>query len=115
MYNLGIRHDDLVLADTGNGGDLRISEIRRLYRQYPELRFNIRPVIKGPGSIKFGINRLQEHSVYMTEGSSDGWHEYQEYKWGLDADGNPTDQPVDKDNHIMDCARYFALAKGTLF
>lgn len=115
MYNLGIRHTDLILADTGNGGDLRISEIRRLYQQHPELRFNIRPVIKGPGSIKFGINRLQEHSVYMTEGSSDGWYEYQEYKWGLDADGNPTDQPVDKDNHIMDCARYFALAKGTLF
>lgn len=51
----------------------------------------------------------------MTESSVNGWNEYQEYKWMLDADKLPTDQPIDKYNHLMDAIRYAEIAKGTLF
>ena len=53
--------------------------------------------------------------MYMTESSVNGWKEYQEYKWRLDADKMPTDTPEDRNNHIMDCIRYFELAKGRVF
>lgn len=115
MKKLGISPADLIIADHGGGGDLRIANIRRMPAINEELNFNIRAALKGPGSIKAGITRLQESKVFATENSKNLWHEYQEYKWALDADGNPTDTPEDKNNHLMDAIRYGKLAKGTLF
>ena len=43
---------------------------------------------------------------YATEGSKNLWMENEEYKWRLDADGEPTDEPVDKNNHAKDGVRY---------
>lgn len=118
MRALGITSKDLVIADPGGGGDLRIAELRRSWPGYPDLRFNVRSAIKGQGSVNFGIGRVKSAVVHMTESSINGWREYQEYKWRLDADKNPTDTPEDKDNHIMDCIRYFELTqkrdKGTI-
>jgi len=118
MRDLGIKSTDIVVADMGGGGDLRIAELRRGWDNiegYPDLRFSVFPTLKGGGSIKFGINRVKSNTLFMTESSVNGWNEYQEYKWRLDADKNPTDQPMDKYNHIMDCIRYFELNKGTLY
>lgn len=119
MTDLGIKEDSLIVADPGNGGDLRVAELRRgIYD--PEtgktLRFaNIRLAIKGAGSINVGIGMVKSTVTYMTEGSENGWEEFYEYKWRLDADKNPTDTPMDAFNHIMDCRRYFELAKGKIF
>lgn len=115
LYALGIRKTDLIIADPGNGGDLRIAEIRRGWGDYPELRFNIRPAIKGRGSVNFGINKVKSAVLHLTESSVNGWDEYREYKWALDADKLPTDTPQDKNNHLMDAIRYAELAKGSLF
>jgi phage terminase large subunit len=119
LIDLGVSPTtDIIVADPGNGGDLRIAELRRGWRGiegYPNLCFNIRSTIKGPGSIKFGINKVKECHNYMTESSKDGWTEYQEYKWALDINKNPTDNPVDENNHLMDCRRYFELCKGKFY
>ena len=34
LYALGIRKNNLIIADTGNGGDLRIAEIRRGWKEF---------------------------------------------------------------------------------
>ena len=115
LHALGLRKTDLIIADTGNGGDLRIAEIRRGWASHPELRFNVTSAVKGPGSIKFGINKIKSCIFYLTESSKNGWNEYQEYKWALDADKLPTDVPEDKNNHIMDAIRYAELAKGSKY
>lgn len=115
MHSLGIRDNDLIIADYGSGGDLRISNIRRMYNINPEYRFNIHPAIKGDGSVKAGISKIKECKVYVTENSSNIWNEYQEYKWMLDANGVPTDNPIDKYNHLLDAIRYGVLAKGSLW
>ena len=115
LLDLGITQNDLIIADTGNGGDLRIANIRRAFRVNPDYVFNIHPAMKGPGSILAGITRLKEKKVFVTEDSANTWNEYREYKWALDADGNPTDRPEDKFNHAMDAIRYGELAKGSLF
>lgn len=118
LHDLGVKPTDIIIADMGGGGDLRIAELRRGWDNiegYPNLRFSVYPTIKGEGSIKFGINRVKSTHMFMTESSVNGWMEYQEYKWRLDQDKNPTDTPIDKYNHIMDCVRYFELSKGSLF
>lgn len=115
MKLLGIGKEDLIIADCGGGGDLRIANIRRMQLYNNDFSFNIYPAMKGPGSILAGITKLKEKKVYVTEDSNNVWMEYREYKWALDADGNPTDTPVDKFNHCMDAIRYGELAKGTLF
>lgn len=113
MRDLCIRPTDLVIADMGGGGDLRIAELRRGFGD--DLRFSIYPTIKGQGSVNFGISRVKSTVMHMTESSRNGWREYDEYKWRLDADKVPTDIPIDKWNHIMDCIRYFELSKGKRF
>lgn len=115
MFALGITSKDLIVADSGGGGDLRIAEIRRGWKNRPELKFNIVPTIKGQGSVKYGIGKIKSCVMHMTEGSTNGWNEYQEYKWMLDADKLPTDTPIDKYNHIMDAIRYAELTKGSRF
>jgi phage terminase large subunit len=115
MRDVGVSATDLVIADMGNGGDLRIAELRRGYpnvQGYPNLRFNIMPTIKGQGSINFGINRVKTCQNYITEDSLNFANEYREYKWALDANKNPTDRPIDTDNHCMDARRYAELTKG---
>ena len=113
---LGITTRDLIIADYGAGGDLRIAELRRINR-YADLGttegFNIRPAVKG--IIKVGINKVRSCKIFMTESSTDGWDEYREYKWALDVEKNPTDTPVDKYNHIMDCIRYFEMSKDRYY
>lgn len=115
MRDVGVKADDLVIADMGNGGDLRIAELRRGFPSiegYPNLRFNIHPTIKGQGSINFGINRVKATQNYITEDSYNFTEEYREYKWALDANKNPTDRPIDTQNHCMDARRYAELCKG---
>ena len=115
MKSLGVTGDDLIIADYGNGGDLRIANIMSMHEIDNELLFNVWPAIKGPGSVNAGITKLKECKVFMTEDSVNGWNEYREYKWALDAEKEPTSTPVDKNNNIMDAIRYGVLAKGSLF
>jgi phage terminase large subunit len=118
LRDLGVTSKDIVMADPGAGGDLRIAELRRGFTGvsgYDDLRFNIHPTVKGSGSINVGITKVKSCVNYMTEGSTNGWNEYANYKWALDADKNPTDTPIDKDNHLMDSRRYFELNKGRLY
>lgn len=117
LCDLGITKADLIVGDPGGGGDLRLAELRRGFvgiEGYPQLAhgFNVVAAYKPPGSVNWGIADIQGHEVFMTEESSNGWHEYREYKWAIDRDKNPTDAPVDKDNHIMDTIRYFLSRKG---
>lgn len=120
IIDLGITTSDIIIADSGGGGDLRIAELRRGWHGiegYPQLAngFTIFPAIKGPGSINTGINKVKSCQVFWTEDSKNAWKEYQEYKWALDKEKNPTDTPEDKNNHLMDDLRYHELSRGRLF
>lgn len=71
-----------------------------------ELGLNVIPAVKGPDSVNSGIKHIQSLENYYCEDSQDLIFEQQEYKWALDKDGNPTDRPEDKNNHLMDADRY---------
>lgn len=115
MRDVGVKPKDIIIADMGNGGDLRIAELRRGWRGiegYPDLFFDIRPTLKGQGSINFGITRVKSTENFITEDSINFIDEYREYRWALDANKNPTDRPIDTKNHCMDARRYAELVKG---
>lgn len=91
-------------------------EGRAIYTIKPQYKkmvegFNIYPAAKGPGSIVAGISLMQDYTVFVTEGSADMWKEYRGYKWALDKNKNPTDEPIDDFNHLIDPSRYCAQAK----
>lgn len=68
--------------------------------------FNIYPATKGPGSVKAGISQLKQYIVHVTEDSKNLKTEYINYKWALDKNKFPTDEPIDQFNHLIDPTRY---------
>lgn len=114
--------DDMIIADSAE--PLTIQKLRRGWdsdeltkeelEKYPKLLdgFNIYMAFKGPGSIYAGISKLKDFKVFYTESSSNLANEYREYKWALDKNKNPTDDPEDDNNHLIDPMRYVILSRG---
>jgi phage terminase large subunit len=66
---------------------------------------NTQPAVKGPDSIRAGIDKLRTFEVHVDPQSSNLINEYYNYAWRAG-----TDKPVDDYNHLMDALRY-ALSK----
>lgn len=64
---------------------------------------NIHPVKKGPGSVKEGIQLMQEFEMLITKGSNNLKEELTKYEWLKKGDINT---PIDAFNHSIDAARY---------
>ncbi|GAB2582373.1 PBSX family phage terminase large subunit [Spirosoma areae] len=68
--------------------------------------FNVIAARKGADSVRYGIKTMQGLQFFYTEESKNIALEYQEYRWQLDKNKEPTDEPEDKNNHAMDGLRY---------
>lgn len=64
--------------------------------------WNIKPVVKGPDSIRFGIGLIKQRTVYVTSRSLSLRKEGKKYIWKTDKNGKPLNEPVDKNNHAID-------------
>ena len=71
----------------------------------------IYPVIKGGGSILAGIEKMKDMEIFVTRDSLNLQHELRNYVWDRDKNGNYINKPVDRDNHLVDCVRYWTLAQ----
>lgn len=75
---------------------------------------NIEPSLKGPDSIRNGIQILQRYKLNVTQKSLNLIKELRNYKWQADRiTGENKNVPVDKFNHALDAVRYVALNKLT--
>lgn len=97
MRSLGLTGKDLVFADAADP---------RMIRELKLAGLNVVAAVKGPDSVRIGIDKLKEFEVYVHQDSADIWHESKYYVWHKDKDGKPTNQPVDAHNHAMDAMRY---------
>ena len=61
---------------------------------------------KGDGSLKAGIEKVKEYNVYYTAKSRNIKRELGLYSWQVDQLGNPTNVPIDANNHALDAIRY---------
>jgi phage terminase large subunit len=66
---------------------------------------------KGPDSIMYGIQRMQENNFYVTSNSLNIIKELRAYTWAVDREGNKLNKPIDNFNHAIDGIRYFFTSK----
>ena len=78
------------------------AEPRLLHELKHSYGLNIKPSIKGQGSINLGIALLQEYKLYVHPGSKNLLTELNNYTW---KDGK--DVAIDDFNHLIDGIRYF--------
>lgn len=97
---LEVKRSDLIVADSAEPKS--IQEIR-LHG------YNVQPALKGPDSIKNGIDILRRYNIYVTANSTNLIKELRAYVWETDKEGKQTGRPVDHSNHAIDGIRYFAL------
>ena len=102
MKSLGVRGTDYIIADSAEPKS--IAEINRY-------GFKIKPADKGPDSVNFGIDVLQEEEFYVTKRSTNMIKELRKYMWDKDKTGKTLNKPVDAFNHCIDPMRYLATSK----
>ena len=68
---------------------------------------NIKPSIKGAGSIVSGIDIMKQHKIRITKQSQNLINEMYSYTWLLDKNEQPTNEPDPRcSDHAIDAARY---------
>lgn len=109
IYQTGLTNSDLIalMREIGIKGEIiadsaepkSIEEIRRA-------GFDIRPAIKGPDSVRKGIDYMRGFRHNIERGSANLIKEFGAYCWQTAKDGSPTPKPVDAFNHAIDAIRY---------
>ncbi len=94
---LGISKTAPIYADSAEPKD--INDMRRM-------GWNVIAAQKGSDSVMNGIKFVKQFDVFVTENSLNLWKESENYRWRLDQNKMPTNEPEDKDNHLMDALRY---------
>tara|TARA_R110002126_G_scaffold206981_4_gene354129 strand:+ start:133 stop:1182 length:1050 start_codon:yes stop_codon:yes gene_type:complete len=106
VYGAGMVTSDIAQSLLRHGKDtLTIgdsAEPRLLHELKHSYGLNIKPSIKGQGSINLGIALLQEYKLYIHGGSKNLITELNNYVW---KEGK--DVAVDDYNHLLDGIRYF--------
>jgi phage terminase large subunit len=73
--------------------------------------FNIKPVVKGPDSIRFGIGVMQNYKIHILKSSHNLINEMYGYEYIQDKNGYVTDRPEGGLDHAIDAARYAVMMK----
>lgn len=97
MELMGISKSSPIYADSANPKDIE---------DLKDMGWNIIKAEKPKGSVISGIKYIQDKEVFLTQNSVNLWEENRNYKWLLDQNKNPMDEPEDKNNHGMDALRY---------
>ena len=84
--------DGLIVADSAE--PRLITELKR--------HCNVKPSIKGQGSVTYGISLLQDYDLVVSPDSTNLIKELNNYRW-LESKSNT---PIDKYNHLIDAVRY---------
>jgi len=83
----------------------------RLIEELYRMGFNIKPVVKGKDSIKFGIGVMQNHKIFIQNKSQNLINEMYSYQYATDKNGYTTDTPEGGLDHLIDAARYCCMMK----
>lgn len=105
--NLGLRKNyDEIIADSAEPKSIQ---------ELCNAGYNVKGAVKGPDSIKKGIDTLMSKPIYITKRSTNLIKEFRSYSWALNKDGRPTNKPIDAYNHGIDAVRYAVMQKINRF
>lgn len=115
LYEKGLVTKDIIdKLDELNIGNTEIwadSAEPRLIEEIYRSGFNIKPVKKGPDSIKFGIGVLQNYGICVPRSSQNLINELYSYQWATDKYGIALDKPEGGLDHLIDGLRYVAMSR----
>ena len=115
LYEKGLVTKDIIeKLDNLNIGKTEIwadSAEPRLIEELYRSGFNIKPVKKGPDSIKFGIGVLQNFGLCVDRKSQNLINELYAYEWATDKYGYQLDKPQGGLDHLIDALRYVAMMR----
>jgi phage terminase large subunit len=97
---LGLDRRDEVFADSSEP-----KSIEEIYR----MGWNIKG--KKKYEINYGIDMIRRYKLHVTKDSINAIRELENYKYVEDRNGNPTNKPVDANNHFCDSLRYSVVHK----
>jgi phage terminase large subunit len=83
----------------------------RLIEEIYRSGFNIKAVVKGPDSIRFGIGVMQNYKIKILKSSQNLINEMYAYQYITDKYGYVTDRPEGGLDHLIDAARYACMMK----
>ena len=95
LERAGVEHDVLIIADSARPEI--IAEIKRA-------GFRCIGAEKGAGSVLKGIDYVSQSKIYFEGKNLE--REYLTYAWRKKRTGEVLDEPEDKNNHLLDAARY---------
>ena len=111
FYGTGMHNFDIIAALNAHGFPKKGP---RLYADCAEPKtndelklagFNVWPSYKGK-EIEAQISWLQGWDIYVTKTSTNVIHEFRNYIWDTDRDGNKLNAPIKDFDHAMDAFRY---------
>jgi phage terminase large subunit len=114
IYQTGMLNSDIIKKLN----DLRIGSNDKIYGDSAEPKsieeiyrsgYNIKPVLKGQDSVKFGLSILQEYKMLVTKESTNLIKELRSYTWDRDKTGKQLNAPIDDFNHAIDAMRYLVM------
>jgi phage terminase large subunit len=74
----------------------------------------IKPALKGPDSVRAGIQKLQQYKLVVHPSCTNTIIELENYSYKKDKNTNEyTNEPIDKYNHCLDALRYSIQILGT--
>ena len=97
---LGLDRRDEVFADSSEP-----KSIEEIYR----MGWNIKG--KKKYEINYGIDMIRRYKLHVTKDSTNAIRELESYKYVEDRNGNPTNKPLDLNNHFCDALRYSVVHK----
>jgi phage terminase large subunit len=117
LYETGLTNSDIdlrLLTDDLGARKLRMIADSAEPKSIEELRrlgySRIEGALKGPDSVRNGIDILKRYHLNVTRRSTNLRKELANYKWRIDRKtGKTTNEPVDAFNHCIDPVRYVAL------
>ncbi len=102
LQKLDISRSETIWADSA---EPRL--IEEIYRS----GFNIKPVVKGKDSIRFGISVMQNYKIKIPKRSQNLINEMYSYQYSEDKYGYVTDVPEGGLDHLIDAARYCCMMR----
>lgn len=115
VYQRGLTNPDIAskLKELGKDREETIfdSAEPKSIKELENLQINVFAAQKGADSIRNSIDILKRYKFNVTSNSTDLIKELKTYKWVLDKGANPTQTPIDFNNHLIDALRYVALNK----
>lgn len=116
---------DIIIADSADP-----ISIGKLRNGFPENEMAVDDIEKNPGllngwtvygvpkpkgCIEAGLSKMDSMELYAVRESTDLWNEIGQYIWGVDKNMQPTGEPIDDFNHLIDPWRYVIQCRGRFF